>query len=411
MKFLDNINQKIARSAKVAVLEVNYENETTFFSLGIYESKKNAVLTKEEFFGEIEIELILLKLKDKNTPIVLCVDGKGILNKKLNFSLEDLDETVAGKVIPNANADDFYYEAISINETSSLVSMMRRSIIDPILEKLKEKGLFVTECHLGPLVIGCIGSVLTKDADTSDLIFRNYKLVISKEGVLEIGAVTQDTKIPETENENGTQKNLLIFAGACSYFSGWSFTHAKTHCPIVNERKTDFTEKKKFSFYATTAVIFFLVTLLINFFVFQHFHNKKQQLESQIGWQENALKSYDELKKNLDEKMTFALGSGILSPDNLAFLSDQLGSTVPTDIKLNRMTVFPLEKKMENGDEHSSFNKQLISVKGQSLSGSGINDWIKRIKQKDFVKEVLLTNYKQDDENAKGFFSLEITLK
>jgi hypothetical protein len=402
MKFLDNINQKIAHSAKVAVLEVNYKNESAFFSLAVYESKKNAVILKEEFLEE-EIEAVLEKLKDKNTPLALCVDGKGILNKKLNFSLEDLDETVTGKIIPNANADDFYYEAIFINETTSFVSIMRRSLIDPILEKLKDKGFFVTECHLGPLVISCIGSALTKEADTSDLIFRNYKLVISKEGLLEIGT-SQLAKAEEN-------KNLLLFAGACSYFTNWSSLNAKAHCPIVRERKIDFSEKKKFSFYVAAIVIFFLTGLLINFFVFQHYHNKKQQLESQIGWQENALKNYDELKKNLDEKMTFALGSGILSPDNLAFLSDQLGSTVPPDIKLNRMTVFPLEKKMENGDEHSSFNKHLISVKGQSLSGSGINNWIKKIKQKEFVKEVLLTNYKQDDENAKGFFSLEIKLK
>jgi hypothetical protein len=409
MNFITKYNEKIIKSAKVGVIEILFGEEGSVFSLGVYEMKNNSVNSKEEILTEKDLDVLLGKIKDKGLPFVLCVDGKGILSRKLNIAVEDLDVTTPSRIIPNANAEDFYFEGIPVSETSSIVTMMRRSMIDETLEKIKAKGIFITELHLGPLVIGTLASVLIGNSDTKEIEFRKHKLIVAKEGIIEVSlqsAVGSQQSAVEIVDEK-----LLTIAGACSYFSGWVDSVGKSFCLPVTESKSEFGEKKKFGFYAMAMVAFFLCTLLLNFFVFQHYHNRQQELESQIGWQENALKSYEELKTGMTEKMNFAMESGILSPDNLAWMGDQLASTVPAEIKLTRMNVFPLEKKMEDGDEHSSFNKHIISVRGQTASGSAINEWIKGIKQKDFVSEVSLTNYKQDDENLKGQFNLEIRLK
>lgn len=413
MKFFNTHNKKIIQSAKVGVIEVFIrEDGNQSFSLGIYEKKNNAVKAKDEFLAEKEFDVLLEKLKDKNIPLVLCIDGKGILSRKLNIGLEELDESVPSRIIPNANAGDFYFEGTFINETTSLVTMMRKTAIDPLIDKIKEKGFFVIELHIGPPVIGTLSGLLTGKDDTSEIQFRNYKLVIAKEGILDISSGGAGSG-PNSENDPKIQDEdlMLLFAGACSYFSEWNGMNGKTFAQVVDENKAEFSEKRKFSFYALAMVIFFLSILLINFLVFQHYHSKKQELESQIGWQENALKNYEELKTGMGEKMNFAMEAGILSPDNLAAMGDQLAATVPPEIKLNRMNVFPLEKKMEEGEEHAAFNKHLISVKGQSASGSAINEWIKEIRQQDFVEDVSLTNYKQDDEDQRGQFSLEIKIK
>jgi hypothetical protein len=417
MNFINKYNEKIIKSTKVGVIEILFGDEgTAVFSFGVYEIKNNSVKPKEEIHAEKDLDVLLTKIKDKSLPFVLCVDGKGILSRKLNIAVEDLDETAPSRIIPNANAEDFYFEGIPVSETSSIVTIMRRSVIDETLEKIKAKGIFITELHLGPLVIGTLSSVLIESSDTKEIEFRNYRLILGRDGLLE---VQNKSSVPGPESqvlareESGEFKDdkILLMAGTCSYFSGWANAVGKSFCSPVAESGEEFAEKKKFGFYAMAMVVFFLCTLLLNFFVFQHYHNRQQELESQIGWQENALKSYEELKTGMTEKMNFAMESGILSPDNLAWMGDQLASTVPAEIKLTRMNVFPLEKKMENGDEHTSFNKHIISVRGQTASGSAINAWIKEIKQKEFVGEVLLTNYKQDDENLKGQFNLEIRLK
>jgi hypothetical protein len=407
MSRLAQITERFISPSKVQVVEIFIgENGGQSFELTVYEKKKNSVEIKEQrekFEGEQEF---ISKLKDKSVPIILCVDGKGILIKKISGEAEDANNLV-GRIIPNAKPEDFYIEQIFTGNENSIVSIVRRSAIDQAIDALAHKGFSVVHLHIGPGVTSCLSGILVSDNTVREFVWRNYRLTYSSSGIADItkGAAEQESELP-------IEKNIFFaFAAACSFFSGWRKDNSILLGEKVQQASSSFYEKKKFTFYAAGIVIFFLVALLTNFFIFQHYWKIQQELESQVGWQESAVKNYDEMKKNIGDKMNFALETGLLSEEKLAWFADQLGASVPQGVKLVRMNIYPREKKITDGDEAFVFDQHIITISGYAGSESLLNDWIRAIKEKEFAGKVQLSSYLQDGEKNTGIFSIEIILK
>ncbi len=109
--------------------------------------------------------------------------------------------------------------------------------------------------------------------------------------------------------------------------------------------------------------------------------------------------------------MSFAGETGLWTEEQLAWLADQLGASVPENVKLTRLNIYPREKKITEEDETYIFNQKSIVLTGNSESEGILNDWIKEITEKEFAGKVRLASFLQNQEKKTGVFTLEIDLK
>ncbi len=229
---------------------------------------------------------MLKELKDKAIPLLLCVDGKGILIKKMPISEEPLENLIQ-RIIPNAKAEDFFVEQVIGAEDNSFVSLIRRSSLKNLIDEIIKRGFFICHLNIGPAVSSCISGTLTTGDTFKELSWRNYSLTFSPEGLHELSKKTQS----EESTLPFESKHFLKFSAAVAYFSGWRELNSTLMCEEIGNSSLSFTQKKKFVLYSYSLVFFFLIALLSNFFIFQHYWSRQQQLESELGWQESAVKN------------------------------------------------------------------------------------------------------------------------
>lgn len=409
MKFFSDITEKFTRPAKVQVVEAHMkEDGWAEFSCCAYDKKKNSVVPGENYGSTDSLEALAQKLKDRSLPVIFCIDGQGILLKKTNHSIEDANDELPAQLIPNAHAEDFYYELTPAGGHASIVTLIRRNMADELMQPLLAKGFYITRLHLGPGVTSCLAPALTDANLVRGIRWRNYQLSYTAE---ELKEAVRGGEENEREEELPGKENFLKFSAACAFFSGWDAAASHVHCPPAEEREKEFSGKKRFSFYSVSLAVFFLMALLINFFVFQRYWKKQQELESQAGWQESALRNYEGMKQTISGKMSFALETGLLSEENIAWLADQLGESVPAAVQLTRLTIYPREKRITDAEEQFFFNQRIIRINGICDAESRLNDWIKKLKEKNFSGKVTLTSFRQDEEKRTGAFAMEIELK
>nr|MBA3971457.1 PilN domain-containing protein [Bacteroidota bacterium] len=72
----------------------------------------------------------------------------------------------------------------------------------------------------------------------------------------------------------------------------------------------------------------------------------------------------------------------------------------------------PVKKKEANDvSEAFSFESKTIRISGKCDRNTELNDWMKKIRKNEWVAEVRLLNYKQDNAKEDGVFFLELKLK
>ena len=70
----------------------------------------------------------------------------------------------------------------------------------------------------------------------------------------------------------------------------------------------------------------------------------------------------------------------------------------------------PLEKKMSKDEDGVHFQDKTINILGLSKRSTHLNDWIVTLEKYDWIDEILVVNYTQDNEINAGEFNLEVRL-
>ena len=133
--------------------------------------KKKSLLQVVKKINSIGSIAELLPLIDLKTPIVLVFNGKGIVHRKVNVSETDTVATLLNKVLPNANAVDFYIQQQPVDEQHAFVSIVRSDVINDIIDQLIDKKITsLVSCLLGPFSVNNLLPLID--------ISKNYMLVL-----------------------------------------------------------------------------------------------------------------------------------------------------------------------------------------------------------------------------------------
>ena len=339
-------------------------------SVVILKKSKNLIDIKDCFTGIDTYDGIFEHLKP-GMPLYLSLNGRGILHKKLQSG--NGSDSI-NQLLPNASPDDFYMQAYKIDENERIVSVIRKDTLNTILDHFKNSKNFLMEISLGPFVINNIVGLLEGQSD--HIHAAHYKILL-KEGLIS-QIEHSDNQTQENEyrvaGESLTDWSILPYALALQHFTGVSDqVDFETEKPPVQQE--EFIYKNIYRYLGYGMLGLFFTILLINYLVFTGYQNRTDNLTQQISANTGMIEKLDKLNKEFRVKNDLVNKSGLLQQTMFSYYADRIASSVPSEITLTKMELFPLQDKVRSGEE-IRFDRKVIRIQGKTKYSIRLNNWL-----------------------------------
>lgn len=360
-------------------------------------------LTIENRFETTEIGEILKKL-DKTQPLALTITGRGILIKKANNPGE-ADGTNLNKLFPNLKADQFYVQIFDSN-LNSWVAIIRKEVADGLMSLFIDQGLKVLHVGVGPFAVTHILKQLNSYGN--ELVFNGHQIRIS-EGTnwrdyqyIEGSAAEFPLKLGI---EPIKEELLLAYSAAfqLALYDVLPVTGLQGH--PAEETLMEYKEEQKFKFRGMSILGGLFVALILNFLLFQYYQEKNEQLISAVNRTTSSAEQLMKQEMLVNSNLTILKDLGWNKGISLAWLADQIGQTVPANLKLTEVYFNPPQHIKYQQDD---YQVGLIRIVGNTKELKNINSWIYKLQEEQWVKQVKLERFSVADEDGKQSFQLLI---
>ena len=397
--------QELLRSKSAAGIEVVFKDNKayTLHSTTLKMVKEDLEIVA----SETNIEAIADLSLDSMIPVNLVFNGKGIVHKLVEGEPETEDLILLQQVLPNAKMDDFYVDKVPATDGRYMVSILRKEQVDSIIAEFTLSGLYVVSMSFGPFVLQSIKTLLGSDVrEQNSIHIAGHHL--EYDGNKVIGYETEPNSNSQIEigGEAMGEVSAIAFAAAFEYLF-MKVDEKPTRALEIITAREEIKQRKIFQIGGVSVLGTFLFVLLANFMFFSSYSDTHAQLEGELFLSKDRIVYLSSLDQDVTSKSVLLKELGLLTPARTSFYADAIGSSVPKTLKLTGVFLNPLKKKVKVG-ENPVFNSGTIAITGRSNKSTTLNDWIKLLKQMDWVTQVKVIDYQSTGRSSSGEFELEI---
>lgn len=333
----------------------------------------------------------LIQKEGKTKPILLHFTGFGILSRLVSYQ-PNFKETL----IVNGNESDFLFSTVQFKHNVG-VSFMRKSLADPFLDACKQNGAFIWSVHCGP---ACLLAL-----NTDNMRFElDYSCEIKNGELISWSKSTDPYGRNHIDQEHISVENAYCLAMQQQVLHENSAYSQSLSKQIEEETRGNYFEYIRFLKLGIGILSFILFSLVANYFILNHLNQQVATLETEVSSYGENLAYKERLIQEKNRKLKLVENSGIKSGTYLFQLIDELCESVPTNIQLTGLEVFPLTEPLKP-KRKVALNTQQIKVNGFTQSSTILDDWIEKINRFSWITGVELMNYERVN-NQKAVFYL-----
>lgn len=374
---------------------IRNEDEETYNVLTVKKKGNKIDIVSTQSFDNFEKTAKSIDLK---IPVILVVDGKGILNKEIDFNNES-----DVSWYKNIDFESIYHTSL-LGSKSNFISFCRKNIINEISENFLKKGFQVADIYVGSFLSGLLYTAIQKDTILSNdiiLEFDNGKLdAFSKQPA----TVKTETYILGKEKINSS---FLPLYGTIIHF----FIQQKEVSKTKNETLSteEIIYKKAFNVFGVAMLAGFLISLLASYLLIQYYGSKNAELNLQSVYSNQSYQKILDLEKQKENKQRLLKETGFLSAKFLSFYGYEIIKGIPSDISLTDLNIIPVNQEIKE-NKKISFDAKSIIIKGETFNESSFNNWMEKLKKMNWLKNFEIKSFKKDKKN-KSQFEIKITIK
>ena len=335
----------------------------------------------------------LVKHFGKSAAYHVHVKGSGVLSRKIESLSNYMDE-----LIINGNPDEFLFSSFD-DGSQMAASFFRKALIQDELDFIDAQKL-----HLLGISAG-LSPLFLLDEDVR--IFLDFSVVKEKGKIVDFQRMNQPSEKTVYEGSSVRAEQLLSKSLIDFYL-----LHPAEYLFSDTERFAlaglNYRQFNQFRKTGVAVVSLILFALLANYLYINHLNSNIAQLELDLSAGNESLSLLDRLEEEKRRKEQLVLSAGVNSPRFLAFYLDEIGKTVPAQINLQEMQVFPLDGKLKN-KQKVEVVKDAIRISGSTLGNEILDDWIELMDRFEWVHGIELMNYLKT-EGERSDFLLMITL-
>jgi len=360
---------------------------------------------------EIEKKVIgltsLKQLKEalpSKVPIALNLVGKGILIKQIEGS-EEVNANNFGKILPNANPEDFYIQQF-VSSEQSFVSLIRSIEAEKWLKELTDLELNVLSLSLGPFVVQQVVPQLNFYGD--NIVFDGHEIQRNEQAnwiSYRYASETGSAFLVKLETEKIDERLILPYAAAFQLILVNDLPVINARVSILDSKLNAAVAEQKVTVISliTLAVLFAL--LLINFVLLTHYVTVNEQLALRAGQTARNIIDVDKLNVDIKHKEALLDTLGWDGGINNGVYIYRIAQLLPPEITWQAVAVNPVDLSHEKEERNIHFLSRKIKVTGYSQKIIVVNEWMGRIKSLSWVKNVQLQNYTYNNERNTGEFT------
>jgi Tfp pilus assembly protein PilN len=379
------------------IIYVSVQNRTDGMFLSYIKLHfKEFSAAKSEFIAVDDLAT-LIKKEGKFTPFIFHFKGQGVLTRCVENA-----PNYKESLLVNGAVDEFYFHSFTSGNQIAC-SFLRKSLVFDFMEEVKVQKLQVLDLYCGPIS-------LFELLHPTGTYQKDFHLTLHDSAI-------QNCKKNEGEDSPFYWKSAYLNTDQCYIASAQkSFFENQLEnmeTALVQDEKlaaqTNSIQFNQFRFFGIAILVFFLLTLTGNYFYINHLNQETAQLESDISSFNQDLSLIEQLKQEKTRKMQLIQTSGIHTPFYLSNLSDLIGHSVPSEIKLVELEIFPLEENLKPKMKVSCLN-DVILIHGISQSSKSLDDWMEKLENLKGITAVELLNYIRINEKTAEFqLSLKIS--
>ncbi|MDB5274738.1 MAG: hypothetical protein JWO58_3105 [Chitinophagaceae bacterium] len=404
---LEQLKNSISDIQSVGSIELQVDANGTTTIHWLILSKRKQVLVIEKSGTLTDGIDKLTTCIPASIPVVLSLSGKGVLHKKVQQQ-GDNKEKLFDYVFPNARISEYVVQYQLCSNNSFYVSVVRKDQVERLVNELSEQGYSVLSLSLGAFAIG----PLLKAVPFSDnsLQAGRHQLSIDAGIPSEYSFTqTEDLSVLDIAGEQLPSMLLVPYAMAFQYMVK-GIEKMEVVYPLFQQLQETYKEKRVFKTLSVGGLVFFFSVLVINTIAYSLLAEKNNRLSSEYGSAQNITVSNKKGREEFDRKESFLSQAGWLSPAAISYYTDRIASSLPDDIQLTSLSVYPFNEQKSRKDKKEIFESNSIVVKGTSSKPTDINRWTKELNSYTWVTQIKVQDYSFDHKTNTGSFSLHISI-
>ncbi|MGE0562537.1 MAG: hypothetical protein AB7O47_12030 [Flavobacteriales bacterium] len=349
----------------------------------------------------------LAKINTKKLPVYFSVGGKGIIHKKVKFNEYTKDQELLSQVLPNAVLKDFYLQQYKLTDNECWVSIIRKDLLDGLIYQFQNHQLFSVQVYLGPFVMENIIQLI----DEPVIKTTTYELLIEHKNIIQmdgLGSVSEGAEY-NIEGETVQSHEIVAFSAALSHFIPLEKL-TLIDCSEVETIKEEFYHKNKYTVVGFSMLVFFFIVTIGNLLLNNNYQAINNTLQYQVSSNTKNIDELKALKQQLAIKEAFVKNSGLTKASKVSYYADQIALTIPNSIQLNQLFINPLEKRIKKSED-ILFQYNKMKLTGTVSSSIELNYWIKKLKKYEWVADIMVISFIQDNIKTAGEFEVEINIQ
>lgn len=384
----------LTEGASYSGLEIREaDGKEHYHYLEILKKKGELHLVKTEHFSDLKE---LPKCYKKNTPLFLSINTSKVLVKMTDSSGTENPEVLVHTAFPNLDLGNFYYEIAQIS-SQPIVAISKKEYVDGIVKKLEELGLDLFYFSLG--ISPMAHSV--PFVENKVIAISNFQMALENGAIREVSPV--ESSAPQDYLINGLElpnSSLLAFSHILGHLGG---NANATNFGEANGRfQSNFKNRRVFGYGLRASLSFFIILLLVNFLVFDHYHTEVNRLNSELtldsSQKENLVRLEDLVKTKKGRVETL---KAVSSSKSTLYL-DELAKSIPHQIVLDRISYRPLDKPVRDS-KPIILTENTILISGISKDDTEFSKWLEHLEKWDWISSVETLDYDFLNTNASNF--------
>jgi hypothetical protein len=383
-----NLLTKIFPFNSIQIIGVFLKEETIDYNLVVLH-KKGAKVSIKAIEKYTSFEALIQKLNQK-LPIILVMDGKGVLYKKMDYNNEnDLNW------FKNLNYESIHHSMLKTSNYS-FISFCRKQLADEILMKFYSLKLPIIDFFVGSLHV----FIISKINDIIEVAVNETAFKFSNSELEEVYKRKENSIIHFNIGEETIDSEVLQLYSAGLYFFMNENELTKSESSLI--KKEELIYKKGFDKIGTIGLIFFFSTLLLSYFLINFLNSKNAELNLENIYSNQSYQMVVDLEKSKEDKLKILNETGSFKTKYHSFYIQEIINTLPNDIILSELNVSPLEKEIKS-NEKVKFRYNEILVSGSFIKEYEFNYWITIVKKNQWIKSLEIIQIKKDKKNRLQF--------
>jgi hypothetical protein len=396
---IPSLNNLLLGSQYIGIEHFSSNNEEKIAFLLVEKKKEELVITQK---NKLTYSDTLPDKLDKKLPFYLVINNNQVIQKEITET-DASDEKLLHKSFPNVAWNEFYYEIWRL-KTKSFIAIGRKTYVNEIVSKYKKQGVSIVGISLGV----CTITEMVNYTKKKELTTNHQSISLNEENQI-INTRVNDLAVDLDINGLSIQNShVLAFASLLRLLQ--NFTSTSGNLVDYNRQLHDDYNQKSFFYKGMQTIIGVLLTiLLINFFVFNNYYKKSQDISEKLLLGNSSKEVIKATKDRIIEKEKQLYNATGSSSVKSSLLINQITNKVPPSILLSELTFSPIEKKVKT-EEVIIFQEKTIIIVGTTLSNEDFTKWIEQMEKLNFIDKVVITGFGKN-EVSETIFSVKLILK